>query len=457
MLRPRLRALQRRLAPSGSRRHKYLRSVWYRVRSGRLWGPPRLTLLLAVDGTSDDRLAATLGSLFRQRDPFWELTLVGDRAAEYSRTLGADIRITAFAGSGDTAERLTAVAAAARGDFVAVIDAGDELLPLAIGAIGRATARRDVDIVYGDEVDLSKPDWSPNLLLAFPYTGRLCAIRRDAVASLGGWTADTLAADDYRILLAALRAGLRVRRVPTTIYRREIPGRVRLVSPDAIDARRRALVEHFAATGEPAGVDDDPGRPRLRITWPIAGQPLVSIVIATRDRLSLLKQCIESIERLSTYRAYEIVIADNDSIEEETLEYLSRTPHRVVKTPGVFNFSRINNIATREARGEFVAFLNNDTEVVSPGWMEELLQQAMRPGVGAVGGKLLFASGRVQHGGVILHDGSAYHLAYDERITDQTWPKMELVRDMTGVTAACLMMHRQRFLDAGGYDETFPE
>src|SRR5436190_5480884 len=129
--------------------------------------------------------------------------------------------------------------------------AGDELLPDAVLSFVRATARRRVDIAYGDETDASKPDWSPDLLLAFPYTGRLCAIRRGAIAALGGWTADTIAAEDYRLLLAASRARLRIRRVPATVYRRAVPAHVALVTPAAVEARRRALVEHFAATRDP--------------------------------------------------------------------------------------------------------------------------------------------------------------------------------------------------------------
>src|SRR4029453_10544739 len=114
---------------------------------------------------------------------------------------------------------------------------------------------------------------------------------------------------------------------------------------------------------------------------------------------------------------------------------------QVVKAPGGFNFSRINNAGARAARGEFVVFLNNDTEVVSPGWLEEMLQQAARPGAGCVGAKLLFGNGRVQHAGVVLHDGSAYHLAYDVEITERTWPAVELGGDVSAVAAACRLFH----------------
>ena len=457
MFRARLRALQGRLAPAGSQRHKYLRTVWRRVRGGILFGPPRLTFLLPVDGADPVALDATVDSLLGQIDRRWEAVLVGDSAADVRARLPRDPRIVESAAAGDTAARFNAAAAAAQGASVAVIGAGDLLVPHAVRAIGRAASVPGAAIVYGDEMDCSKPDWSPDLLLAFPYAGRICAIPREAVARLGGWTAATLAADDYRLLLAAARAGVRVARLGEIVCRRAVSGRVALVADEAVDARRHALVEHFAAAGETAQLAPDSGPSRLRVVWPIAGQPAVSIIIATRDRLTLLRQCIESIERRSTYPNYEIVIADNDSVEPATLEYFATTRHRVVKVPGPFNFSRINNEGARAARGEFVVFLNNDTEVLSPGWLEELLQQAQRPGVGCVGAKLLFPNGRVQHAGVVLHDGSAFHLAYDmDGGSAMWWPWVELVRDTSGVTAACLMIHRQRFLDAGGFDETFP-
>ena len=456
MLRARLRGIQRRLAPAGTRRHTYLRTIWRGLRGRAPWGPPLLTLLLPVDASTTAALEATLASLFAQRDPNWQLLLVGDAAARCLAALPRDARVTAAAGDGDAAARLNRAAAAARARFVAVIGAGDELLPDAVRTIGKAAAAAHAGIVYGDETDASKPGWSPELLLAFPYVGRLCAIRTSAVTALGGWTPDTLAAEDYRLLLAALRKGVRVQHVGTVVYRRAIPARESLVTDAAVEARRRALLEHFAATGDAADVADDGGPSRLRVRWPLDGQPLVSIVIATRDRLPLLRQCIESIERRSSYPRYEIVVVDNDSVDPETLDYFARTPHRVVKAPGPFNFSRINNDGARAARGEFLLFLNNDTEVIAPAWIEEMLQYAQRPAVGCVGAKLLFGSGRVQHAGVVMHDGSAHHLGYDTASGPATWPEIELVRDVSGVTAACLMIQRQRFLDAGGFDETFP-
>jgi O-antigen biosynthesis protein len=445
------------MAPAGTRRHRILRSLVGRMRRANVlrWMPPRVTLLLPVDEAESAAIAATIASLIAQRDPRWQLLLLGDRATEHRAYVKRDRRIQAAPGSGDRAARLNAAAPAARGEYVGVVTAGDEVLPRAVRAFGRAGSAVTADVIYGDETDASKPGWCPDLLLAFPYTGRLCLFRRDTLLRLGGWREDMLAAEDYRLVLAAGRRGCRIERLAIPVYHRVVPARVLLTTPAAIAARRLALDEHIAALGIDAMVEAADGPSGIRVRWPVHDAPLVSIVIATRDRLALVRQCVASIERLSTYRPYEIVIVDNDSQEPETLEYFAGCGHRIVRSPGAFNFSRINNEGTRAATGKYVIFLNNDTEVIAPGWIEEMLQYAQRPDVACVGAKLLFPDGRVQHAGVLLHDGSAFHAGYGERISDGNWPRLDLVRCYSALTAACLMIDRQRFLDAGAFDESF--
>ena len=325
--------------------------------------------------------------------------------------------------------------------------------------------RLHADVVYSDEATLAdagpprdvfaKPDWSPELLLSFPYTGRLCLLRRDMVQSFGGWSARTAAAEDYALVLAAARAGAAIRRVERTLYRRYRRHITEICStPNAIEARRIALVEHFVALGTDADVaPDDAG---VRVRWPIPHPPLVSIVIATRDRIELLDQCIQSIVTRTRYAPYEIVIVDNDSAEEASLKYFEQTPHRLVRAPGPFNFSAINNAGARAARGEYLLFLNNDTEVVAPEWLNAMVEWAQLPNIGCVGAKLLFADGRIQHAGVTLHDGSAFHPGYGQRPGDRTWVESEVVRNFSAVTAACLLVRRSIFEEVGGFDESFP-
>ena len=266
-----------------------------------------------------------------------------------------------------------------------------------------------------------------------------------------------MAAEDYALILGAARRNCRIRRVDRALYRRYRTHLSRLLgTPEAVEARRQALADHLQALGSVATVADDTSPARLRLRWPIDGEPLVSIIIATRDRLTLLEQCIRSIEARTTYPHYEIIIVDNDSTEPDTRRYFEQTPHRVVPAPGPFNFAAINNLGARAARGESLVFLNNDTEVLEAGWLTAMLEWAQQPEIGCVGAKLLFPDGSIQHAGVVLHDASAFHFGYGQRPEERNWIEFGLVRNFSAVTAACLMIRRRVFEDVRGFDETFP-
>ena len=429
-------------------------------------GQPLVTLLLPP-GASATALHASIASVLEQTEKRWQL-LVLDGAAPASLPDPADARIVrCTAGGAGRAATLNAGLSSADGTFVAVLDAGDRLLPDALHVMVREAERLRADILYSDEETqpdagppgdtFAKPDWSPELLLAFPYTGRLCLMRRDLVRSLGGWHERTAAAEDYALVLAAARGGAAIRRVDRTLYRRGATHIAAVCSSAAaVAARRAALDDHLTALRDPARAVPDDGPAAVRVRAPIPGTPLVSIIIATRDRIALLDQCIQSIVRKTGYGSFEIVIVDNDSSDPESRAYFARTPHRVVPAPGAFNFSAINNAGARAARGEYLLFLNNDTEVISTDWIESMLEWAARPGIGCVGAKLLFADGRIQHAGVALHDGSAFHPGYGQRPNERTWLDSELVRNVSAVTAACLLVRRATFEEAGGFDESFP-
>ena len=467
----RLLRVRQRIAPAETLRGRVLRRGIDLFRALRRRGlmrarRPEFSLLLDADGALARDVLATASSVLRQSHARWQL-IVSGVTMEASAALPVDPRILiAPPVRGDAAGRLNAALSIAPGTFVAVLGAGDELSATALQRVRRAMSGRRVDILYSDEESthavgspaavVAKPDWSPELLLAFPYAGRFCVFRRAVVRALGGWRSATIAAEEYDLILAAARGGYGIRRVAETLYRRREPLAVVVTSPAALDARRIALETHFAATGSPASVDRIDGHARLRVRWPIGAAPLVSIVIATRDRLELLRQCIDSIESRTTYRPYQILIVDNDSVEPETLRYFETCPYRVVRSPGAFNFSRINNAGAHAAEGEYLLFLNNDTEVIAEDWIGAMLEWAQQPEIGCVGAKLLFGDGRVQHAGVTLHDGSAFHNGYGERVGSTNWIDIELVRNFSAVTAACLMIRREVFLSAGGFDESFP-
>ena len=426
-------------------------------------------MLLPVDGAAPSDLLATIRSVQAQTERRWELRLTGHTNPGPPPGTPDDPRVgVATATDGGTAAGLNAGLLLARGVWVGVLSAGDQLEPDALRALTAEGARLKADVVYSDEATLqqvgptgstySKPDWSPELLLAFPYTGRLSLLRCTRVRELAGWRAATVAAEEYELILGVARLGGAIRRVPRTFYLRKDQHAADVYStPAAVSARQAALEGHFAAGGSGATVEADAGPARLRVRPAVTARPLVSIIIPTRDRVHLLDQCISSIvARTASSVAYEIIIADNNSSQAETLEYFEASGLRVVRIPGPFNFSKINNTAARAARGELLLFLNNDTEVIEPEWLSAMAEWAQHPSVGCVGAKLLFSDGRFQHVGVTLHDGSAFHPAYGENPSPNGWIGTDLVRNYSAVTAACLMVRRAVFEEVGGFDESFP-
>ena len=187
--------------------------------------------------------------------------------------------------------------------------------------------------------------------------------------------------------------------------------------------------------------------------------PTVAVIIPTRDRFDLLSRCISSLEKLTEDPAMEVIIADNGSKEAETLEYFQRTPHRVISLPmgGEFNFSAIINAATQETQADYLLFLNNDTEITSGKWLQRMVGFARMPGVGAVGAKLLYPDGRIQHLGVVMgHEGLTGHYFQGEpNDGDFGYQGYKYaVRNVAAVTAACMLTSRKLFLQMGGLDQT---
>ncbi len=429
---------------------------------------PLITLLVAGHGP-DDALARSLWSLGAQFYGDWEAWIYASGALP-TPVLPADPRVKVSPRTGNgPADALNGALAACSGEFLALLNPGDELSTDALLRMVEELGTEPVpDVLYtdeappdglGEETEVRKPDWSPELLLSYPYVGRLCLLRRDLVERLGGWRDETLAAEEYDLVLRATAAGARIRHVRRLLYRRapRKEGADRFSGKAALAARRAALEAHLGAAGLWGEVTSAPPPVHLRVRCALPDRPLVSILVPTRDRLPLLRQCLDSVERRTDYAPYEIVIVDNESTDPATLEFLSRSPHRVLPFPGPFNFAAINNAAARAARGEYLVFLNNDTEVRSPEWLSAMLEWARQPAVGCVGAKLLLPDGRLQHVGVVLRRGAPEHLFHHQRPgRGNRWTDTELVRNYASVTAACMMIKRSVFEEAGGFDESFP-
>ncbi|HYG69562.1 MAG TPA: glycosyltransferase, partial [Anaeromyxobacteraceae bacterium] len=307
--------------------------------------------------------------------------------------------------------------------MIATATPGVVVAPHASDAIAAAwNARPAPDLVYADEDRLDgdgvryapyfKPGFSPDLLRATAYFGRLLAFAPDLARRAGGLGAAT--PHDLALRLSE--------RATHVVHLADVLHHVPLELGTALPTEPSAVRAALARAGEDADVVPL-GQGRLRLRYAIRGEPLVSVIIPTRDRAALLSRALDAVRIFGGWPRFELLVVDNGSVEPDTARLLSslQAPHRVLSRPGPFDFAALNNDAAREARGEFLLFLNNDVEGIEPGWIPALLEHAQRPEVGAVGAKLLFPDRTIQHAGVALGMGGfAGHpfqgLAADERV-----------------------------------------
>ena len=422
---------------------------------------PRCVAIVPVTHATDEQtLAITLASI-----PDGIAPLV---AAERGRALDGQIRVLTL----DADEVAGLVHGAARvcdHDVLIVLEPGNVLRSGAAEALAAAFSAPEVEAVYADEVlalpgltlPLLKPDFDQDLLLQVDFVGDFLAMRRTSFLDLGGYAAgrEGGAARELLLRLSAARGPEAIGHVQGTIHGRDL----RSVRPQDPSGALAASQTHLRATHVDAIAQRGPGG-RIEIIRRLAEPPPVSVIVPTRDRLDLLVPCLDGLLQRTDYPDLEIVVADNDSAEPETLARLaaySADPRvRIAPMPGPFNFSRINNEAVALARGRVLVFMNNDVEVLGPGWLRALVVEAIRPEIGAVGAKLLYPGGLIQHAGVVLGliggpAGHAFHLFKDGH--PGYLHMLEATRRVSAVTAACLAVTRDKFEAMGGFDaEAFP-
>ncbi|MCP3145241.1 glycosyltransferase [Pyxidicoccus sp. QH1ED-7-1] len=416
----------------------------------RLESRPLVSLVTAVRDSPEALLRASLASVEAQVYPAWEWLLELD--ASTAPPVAALLRAAA---ARDPRIRLESPAAA-RGEWVGFLAAGDTLASHAVAEVVLA-AEPSLDVLYSDEDRLDaqgrrtapffKPDWSPDLLRSVDYVGGFLVARRRVLEATGG-----LRARDYELVLRLSEATRGIGHVPKLLYH----GRSTPLATDGV----RALREHLARTGESAEVTS-PAPGEYRVRYPVKGTPKVSIIVPFKDRPDLLELLLPGLLERTTYRNFEVLLVSNNSTKPETFALLERlTDPRLVKLTWdfPFNYPAINNWAAKQATGELLLFLNNDMEVVDPGWLEELVSQAQRPEVGAVGCKLLFPEGTVQHAGVVVGiTGMAGHPFWrlPEGPISTPFGHAEWTRNWLSVTSACVIFRRDVFEALKGFDERF--
>jgi len=363
----------------------------------------------------------------------------------------------------------------ATGEFIAFLD-HDDVLPIhALYMVAREIARDpDLDVIYSDEDKISrwgrrydphfKSDWNPDLFLSQNMIAHLGVYRTSLVRKVGGLRPEFDGSQDYDLALRIVEQTQpqHIRHIPHVLYHwraaANSTARVADAKPYAVIAARKAVQDHLRRQGIRAEVDFAKGSPFLQVRYALDSEPLVSIIVPTRDQKDLLSRCVDGILKRTQYGKLELLIVDNRSQEGATqayLEQIAADPRvRVLRYDQPFNFSLINNWAATQASGEILLFLNNDTEVIGPQWLRHMVANACRSEVGAVGAKLLYPSGRVQHGGVILGmSGVGGHFHLGRRQHDPGYfGRALLQQNLSAVTAACLAMRRKVLDEVGGFN-----
>jgi len=364
-----------------------------------------------------------------------------------------------------------ALAQDGRQEWVIILQAGDVLAPHALYWLAsEVSAKQDAAIIYADDDEQDalgqrcrprfKPDWSLAHLRATNFVGDAVALRGDVVASAGGLDPDCFRFGNYDLLLRVVDAigedRDKIVHIPAVLLHTGIAGDM---TAEMRAWNMAALRAHLVRNGVSGEVSETlPGCWRVRYRLP-ESPPLVSIIVPTRDRLELIQRCLESVLEKTTYPRYEILVVDNQSADPEVLAFLDRMGKheqvRVLRYDRSFNFSAMNNLAVEQAKGEVVCLLNNDTEVISPDWLDEMIGHLLQSKVGVVGAKLYFPDGRVQHAGDLVGVGGVANHAHAFLQSNEPGycNRAMVAQDMSAVTAACMVTRRSLYLELGGLDE----
>lgn len=377
----------------------------------------------------------------------------------------------------------------ARGEYLALLDHDDVLHPAALYENMKAICETGADFLYSDENSFHeepkdaflphfKPDYAPDTLRGNNYICHFTVFKKELLEKAGGgFRSECDGSQDYDLVLRLTEQAEKIYHIPKILYywraHKDSVAESVGAKPYVIEAAHRAISGHLKRVGLKGEVEDTRIPSIYRIRYEIAGEPLVSILIPNKDHRDDLKRCIDSIREKSTWKNLEIIIIENNSEEPETFRYYEELEGgeepgtgagagaggriRVIRYEGPFNYSAVNNFGFRESRGEYILLLNNDTEVISPDWIQEMLMFAQRKDVGAVGAKLYYPDGTIQHAGIglgLLHLAGHYFRGFKKEDPGYMG-RLCYAQDMSAVTAACMMVPRAVYEGLGGLDESY--
>jgi GT2 family glycosyltransferase len=452
-------------------------------------GHSLISVIISTSGTPFVALRDSFNSVIKQLYTHWEICLAVDDITDpqveaflrLSKTSDRRVKLVRSNSRLGVASATNTALDLATGEFVVFLGAGDILPEHALyEAAFSLGSDQEIDLLYTDHDYLGpdgqrsdpwfKPGWDPDLLLAQDYISNLTVYRRTLVEAVGRLRPDFEEAELYDLTLRVIAASAskRVHHVPAILYHRRAKNETAgsgktLPTLRAIRSAHRAVRDHLESLGntKPLLRPAPQAASAIRIVWPVPETaPLVSVIIPTRDHADLLEQCVQGLLQRTDYSNIELLIVDNGSIEPATAALFDRLGRegqnvRLLHHPGPFNYAAMNNAAARSVEGEVLLLLNNDIDVIAGDWLREMVSHALRPNVGIVGAKLVYANETIQHGGVVL--GPQGRITHLHRFASRNSPgyrgQLSLARTLSAVTGACLAIRRAVFFEVGGFDE----
>jgi GT2 family glycosyltransferase len=441
------------------------------------------SIIVPVFNTNVRYLNEMFESVLKQTYCHWELCIADGNSNQEVRSLLLSwkdkeprVLITLLDRNLGIAENSNVALTLATGDFVVFLDHDDVLAPHALCELAKAVAQYpEVDFIYSDEDKLSedskrrfhphfKPDWSPDTFRSYNYICHLTAIKNSLLERIGFFREGFEGSQDYDLFLRATESAAGIVHIPEILYHWRATNTSTSINPSSKSFRcesgKKALAEHLSRIGIKGQVSIGATVNTYRISYQNLNAK-VSIIIPNKNHFDDLSRCINSILKRSTYTSYEIIVIDNGSTQTELLDYynvlLSEPNIRIVSWKAEFNYSSINNYGASIANGDYLLFLNNDTLVINDDWIERMLEHAGRSTVGAVGAKLYYGDGSIQHAGIIVGiNGTAGHAhRYFPMGSTGYMERLKIIQNVSAVTGACMLIRTSIFNQVGGFDEAY--
>jgi len=445
-----------------------------------------ISILVPLYNTPLSFLQEMVQSVLDQSNPNWELCLA-DGSEEAHNEVGkwcedrarADSRIKykKLTENKGISENTNACIKMASGEYLALFDHDDLLAPDALYEVEKAIEEKQAEVIYTDEDKVNedstvfsephfKSDFNLDLLRSNNYICHFFVVKRSIVDQIGGFRSEYNGSQDYDFIFRCVEQTEKIVHVPKVLYHWRMHANSTAVNQQSklycYTAGQRAIEAHLKRCGTEGEVSMREHLGFYRVTYPVKGNPLISIIIPNKDERETLKVCIHSIFKKSSYRNFEILIIENNSVEKETFAYYEELKKsfpeqiQIVEWKEEFHFSKINNFAVHFAKGEYLLFLNNDVEVISKDWIEGLLSNCQREEVGVTGAKLYYPDRTIQHAGVIIGLGGIAGHAFSRQpdFDPGYFGRAICQQDFSAVTAACMMVSKEDFTLVGGFDET---